>query len=295
MHKPADWAAFLAVVLIWSTTPLAIVYSSQTIDPYLSLALRMLLSLIILGLWFIWQKRSIPFHFQAWQVYFYVGVIGIGLSMSCAYQAAQTLPSSWIALIFGLAPVFTGILEGFIFKTLRLKIRHWLAILLAIIGLSIVVNDPERHMNANLFAGALIMIVSTFLHALSASMVKRVPVAIAPVDTVMGGLLLAVPIILIFWLMNGASIPEQLDVKSQTIIIYLGIIGSLAGFLLYYQVLKVFSATMSSFVTLLAPPLALLWAAWLNDEAVSDLLIVGAGLILAGLATFILNPAAKVK
>jgi drug/metabolite transporter (DMT)-like permease len=295
MHKPADWAAFLAVVLIWSTTPLAIVVSSVAIDPYLSLAMRMLLSLVILGIWFLWQKRAIPFHASAWQVYFYVGVVGIALSMSCAYQAAQTLPSSWIALIFGLAPVFTGILEGFIFKTLRLQARHWFAIVLAIIGLAIVVNDPERHMSSNLLAGAFLMIVSTFLHALSASMVKRVPIAIAPVDTVMGGLLFATPIILLFWLVNGAIIPEQIEIKQGLSIIYLGVIGSLAGFLLYYQVLKVFSATMSSFVTLLAPPLALIWAAWLNNETVSELLIIGAGLILAGLATFILNPAAKVK
>jgi drug/metabolite transporter (DMT)-like permease len=69
--------------------------------------------------------------------------------------------------------------------------------------------------------------------------------------------------------------------------------GSLAGFLLYYQVLAVFSATMSSFITLLAPSLALVWGALLNEEPITFALLMGASLILLGLTIFIVKPADK--
>jgi hypothetical protein len=60
-HSPTDWAVFIAVTLIWSTTPLAIVVSNQNIDPFLSFAARMLLSLLILSAWYLvsTEKQSI--------------------------------------------------------------------------------------------------------------------------------------------------------------------------------------------------------------------------------------------
>lgn len=103
-HSPTDWAVFIAVTLIWSTTPLAIVVSNQNIDPFLSFAARMLLSLLILSAWYLWTKRPLPLHREAWSTHIAVGVIGIGFSMALVYVAAQKLPSSWIALIFGLVP-----------------------------------------------------------------------------------------------------------------------------------------------------------------------------------------------
>jgi drug/metabolite transporter (DMT)-like permease len=90
------------------------------------------------------------------------------------------------------------------------------------------------------------MLASTFLHALSASLVKRLNVNIPPVDTVMGGLMISLPIILLFWWLNGSLWPESITISGQISIIYLGIIGSLADFLLCYQVLSRFSATLSS-------------------------------------------------
>ena len=49
-------AAYLAVVIIWSTTPLGIVWSSETVDPTLALFLRMALA-AVLGLAFVVVAR----------------------------------------------------------------------------------------------------------------------------------------------------------------------------------------------------------------------------------------------
>ncbi len=288
-----NWAVYAGVVFIWSTTPLAIVFSSTGIDPYLNLALRMSLSALLLGLWFAYQGRPLPFYRAALPTHLAVGAVGIGLYMSLVYYAAQTLPSSWIALIFGLTPLFTALLEGLFFRSLRLTAIHWLGILLATLGLWFIFHDPDHHLSEHMTWGLIAMLASTFFHALSASWVKRISHKLAPVDTVMGGLLVAIPISLLFWLINGATWPDDLSVSVQASIVYLAIIGSLAGFLLYYQVLAVFSATMSSFITLLAPSLALVWGALLNEEPITPALLLGASLILLGLALFIVKPADK--
>ena len=291
--SPTHWAVFAAVVFIWSTTPLAIVFSSAGIDPYLNLSLRMMISALFLGLWFIYQQRALPFYRAAVPTHLAVGGIGIGLSMSLVYYAAQTLPSSWIALIFGLTPLFTALLEGLLFRSLRLTSLHWLGILLATGGLWLIFHDPNHQLGEHMTLGLIAMLASTFFHALSASLVKRLSHSLSPVDTVMGGLLVAIPISLVFWLLNGAILPTSLTPSVEASIVYLAIMGSLAGFLLYYQVLAVFSATMSSFITLLAPSLALVWGALLNAEPITLSLLIGASLILLGLTIFIVKPADK--
>lgn len=291
-HRPHDLLAFVVVVLIWSTTPLAIVVSNAELDPYLSLLLRMLISLLFLGLWYGWQRRPLPFHAQAWPTHLSVGLVGIGMSMTLVYQAAQQLPSSWIALMFGLAPVFTGILEGLVFRGLRLGVWQWLGIGLAFGGLWRIFHDPEHSLNGWSWP-VLAMLLATFLHSLSASLVKRVTTPLPVMDTVMGGLMLAAPMVLVLWLLQGAQLPENWSWATLGAIAYLGLFGSLAGFLLYYQVLRAFSATMSSFITLLAPPLALVWGSLLNDEPLTWPLLTGAGMILAGLALFVLPAADK--
>lgn len=292
-HGSKDWASFIAVTFIWSTTPLAIVISNQSIDPYLSLAARMLISLLALSLWFVWRRHKLPFYRSAWPTHLAVGVIGIGLSMSLVYLAAQHLPSSWIALIFGLAPLFTGILEGLFFRSLKLHWQHWAGISVAIGGLWLIFHDPTQQLTNDLSWSIIAMIASTFLHSLSASLVKRIQHRLSPLDTVFGGLSVALPITLLFWWLNGAQVPHDISKDTALSIIYLGIIGSLAGFLLYYQVLANFSATLSSFITILSPTLALIWGGWWNNEPLTINLLLGSCLILIGLTVFIFKSADK--
>lgn len=295
MIRTSDWLAFWGVVLIWSTTPLAIIYSSQEIDPLLSLSLRFMLSLFVLGSWYLLTGRCLPWHKDALKNYVAVGVIGIGLSMSCAYLSAQTLPSSWMALIFGLTPLFAGILEALIFRSLRLTFVHWLGMAIALIGLGVVMLKPDQQASDLVSFGASMMLLATALHALSASLVKRIPTALSIWDTVLGGLLFALPLTLILWWFTGGKTPEHLSSMSLMSITYLGIVGSLAGFLLYYKTLSAFSATTSSFITLLAPPIALIWATTINHEPISGSLLLGTVLVLFGLWLFTRYGATRLK
>ena len=287
MTQVSNWLAFWGVVLIWSTTPLAIIYSSQELDPLLSLSVRFALSLTVLMMWYLLTGRRLPWHTDAIRTYIAVGIIGIGLSMSCAYLSAQTLPSSWMALIFGLTPVFAGILEGLVFRSLHLSLVHWLGMGIALSGLGLVMFKPEQNLSDILSFGAAMMLLATALHALSASLVKRIKTKLTIWDTVLGGLLFALPLTLVFWLWTGGSLPDQINMTTVGAILYLGVIGSLAGFLLYYKTLSAFSATTSSFITLLAPPIALVWAVAINHEPMTDRLLIGTGLVLVGLWVFI--------
>lgn len=95
--------AYLAVLLIWSTTPLGIVWSSETINPTMAVLLRMLIAVILGSLVICIAKIELPLHKQAIRLYSF-SALGIFGGMSFSYLAAGYLSSGVLSLSFGLAP-----------------------------------------------------------------------------------------------------------------------------------------------------------------------------------------------
>ncbi len=119
-------AAYIAVILIWSTTPLGIVWSSASVSPTLALLMRMVIALV-LGLAVIkLAKITFPWHKQAVRLYSF-SAIGIAGGMFFTYLSAHSVPSGLISLIFGLAPLLSGLYSQKLIKEkpfyFRKKIR----------------------------------------------------------------------------------------------------------------------------------------------------------------------------
>ncbi|MBI5461549.1 MAG: DMT family transporter, partial [Gammaproteobacteria bacterium] len=102
-------AAFLGVILIWSTTPLAIKWSAEGGGFLFGVSARMLLGavccLALMGLF------SVPMPRDRRALATYV-IAGIGMfgSMTATYWGAQYIPSGVVSVLFGLTPVVTGVL-----------------------------------------------------------------------------------------------------------------------------------------------------------------------------------------
>jgi drug/metabolite transporter (DMT)-like permease len=69
-------------------------------------------------------------------------------------------------------------------------------------------------------------------------------------------------------------------------IIYLGLIGSVLGFALYYYVLRHVDATRVALITLITPVAALMLGHFLNGEALQTEALTGSATILSGLLLF---------
>ena len=97
--------AYLAVVLIWSTTPLGIVWSSETVSPTFAVLMRMVIALILGAILLTLYKVELPKHRKAVTLYAY-STIGIFGGMLFSYFAASYISSGLMSLIFGLATVY---------------------------------------------------------------------------------------------------------------------------------------------------------------------------------------------
>ena len=277
--------AYLAVVLIWSTTPLGIVWSSESVHPTLAVLSRMVIAVVI-G-WLILKIRSIhlPWHSGALRLYTF-SAAGIYGGMLFSYMAAVTISSGMMSLIFGLSPIFSGFFSQKFLSEPKLSAIKKLSMIISLIGLTIVCSDTLSLDSSNQL-GLLYILIAVIFFSLSGVLVKSVKININPVATTVGSLAFSLPMFAITWLTFDGSLPsEQWQVRSLWAILYLGIFGSLLGFAAYFYVLQKLNASTVALITMITPILAMSLGVILNGEVVSLDLIIGAIFVMSGLAIY---------
>ena len=77
---------------------------------------------------------------------------------------------------------------------------------------------------------------------------------------------MTVPLLLAVYYLSDTPLPHAIPARAAVSIVYLGIIGSVLGFALYYYVLRHVEATRVALITLITPVIALLLGHGLNGE-----------------------------
>jgi drug/metabolite transporter (DMT)-like permease len=277
-------AAYVGVLLIWGTTPLAIQWSGQGVGYLFGVTGRMVIGVLLalsllrlIGLRLAWHK-------PARHTYMAAG-LGIYVAMTSVYWSAQYIPSGWISVIFGLSPIVTGLMARFWLNERGMDSSRLVAVLISLSGLATIFSVGIKA-GPEFALGLCGMLVSVVTHSASAVWVKRINAQLHGLVVTAGGLLVAVPLFLLSWFVQGESWPQVVGERALVSIVYLGVIGSVVGFALYFYILKNVETTKVALITLITPLFALFAGQWLNGEQIDQRVWIGTGLILLGLALF---------
>jgi len=274
-------AAFLGVVLIWSTTPLAIQWSSEGWGYLFGISGRMILGALVCAVLLQILKPGLPWHSEARRTYIAAGVAIYGAMLS-VYWGAQFIPSGLIAVLYGLNPLLTGLVAAVILGEKSFTLGKIAGMTLGFAGLvSIFASDIMLAGDA--WMGVVAIIFSVTLHSLSGVWVKRIGSGLPGLTVTSGGLFLVTPLFFLTWLIFDGHVPEEIPVQAGMSMLYLGVFGSALGFTLYFYLLKKLEANRVSLITLLTPVLALMLGQTLNGEVVSAEVLFGSSLIVLGL------------
>jgi drug/metabolite transporter (DMT)-like permease len=276
--------AYLGVIVIWSTTPLAIQWSSDGPGFLFSVAARMgigalaaVLALRVLGV-------SLPWTREARRTYLVAG-LGIYAAMTCVYWAAGRMPSGWISVVFGLSPMMTGLLAR-IWLGERAFAAHKLSgMVLGVAGLGLVFA-VGRDLGEGAVLGIGAVLLSALAHSASGIGVKRIGAPIPGLAVTAGALLVATPLFVATWWLFDGAWPVALPPRALGGIVYLGMVGSVVGFAMYYYVLRHLEASRVALIALVTPIVALVLGYGLNGEPLTVRIGLGAALVLLGLASY---------
>lgn len=276
--------AYLLVILIWSTTPLAIHWSNSSLSFVAAITLRMALALPLCYALLAILREPLIRNRRDWWAYA-ASALGLFPNMLLVYWAAQYIPSGLMSVMFGVYPFFVGIFSLLILKDNPFTPTKVLALLMAVLGLWVLHRD-QLALGSNAVWGVAALLLVCGIWGFSSVAVKKLAADVSPLRMGTGSLLVAVPFFLAAWLWLDGELPQHVDQKSVVSVLYLVVAGSLLGHVLWFYVLRACSVTSVSLITLITPVMALTWGFCFAGEVPNRQTLIGAALILLALVLY---------
>lgn len=277
-------SAYILVVLVWSTTPLAIHFSNSSVSFVAAITIRMVVAAVIcFALLKISRQRLIT---QPRDGLLYA-VSGLGLfpNMLLVYWAAQYIPSGLMSVIMGIYPFFVGVFSLLILRENPFTRTKFLGLGLAVIGL-LVIHHQQVAIGPSSTMGLLAMIVACAIWGLSTVLVKKLGRDVSPLRQGTGSLFFACPFYIITWWIIDGALPTAVDQTSVLSITYLILMGSVISHTAWFYVLQKCSVVSVSLVTLITPIMAITWGVVFAGESFTVSTMVGATTIVLALTLY---------
>lgn len=281
--------AFFMVIIVWSTTPLAIQWSSEG-APMASAFYRTIIGTIICFIILILSQGKLALSRSAKNIYL-VGGLSIFLSTTLFYLSAQLIPSGWVAIIFGLSPLLTGVFSAMVEPEDKLTVSRLSGLLMGLSGLSLVFSAGLNIKDASVLGigySTVAVIITSASSVLTRQLVKDQ--TLSGLQITAGSLIVALPLFALTAFFVAPGINTSFSPSAMIAIVYLGVVGSGIGFTLYYFLLKYVSASKVSLIGLITPITALTLGTVLNNEPVIARVYYGAILVCIGLILYEFTP-----
>jgi drug/metabolite transporter (DMT)-like permease len=227
------------------------------------------------------MKAPLPQGRIEWALVLWVGAALFAADYGLIYWGETRIESGLTAVLFAILPLVTAVLAHVYLPDEKLTVRKLAGVLLAIGGVAALFADSLR-LDASKIVPMLAIVASAVCAALASLPTKKHgadlhPAALNAPAMLVGGAFLTLASLLAG---DGFGIPR--DAAPWSAIAYLAIAGSVITFLVYFTLLKVWSVTTLSFISVFTPALALFLGFAVLDERPRGWTVIGATLILAG-------------
>jgi drug/metabolite transporter (DMT)-like permease len=276
-------ALYALLCVIWGSTWLVIKIGYGGLGPFTVAALRFfiagaLLTAIVPLVGARWPKGRTEWSLIAW-----VGIVLFAADYGLIYWAEQYLDSGLTAILFATLPLITIAFAHVYVPGDRITARKFGGTFLAFLGVVALFGDHVR-VDPGATGPMLAIIASAVCAAASGVASKRHGTALHPAALNAPAMLVGATVLLATALVAGEQLTVPRDAATWGAILYLAVAGSVVTFLVYFSLLKTWSVTSLSFISVFTPAIALFLGFVFLDERPTLWTLAGTILILAGVA-----------
>jgi drug/metabolite transporter (DMT)-like permease len=282
MPRPLVWTLYGTLVLIWSSTWVAIKIGLEDVPPLLSAGVRFAIAGV--GLLALARALNRPLRTDA-TLAATLGLLPFAAAYVLIYWGEQYVPSGLAAVLFGVMPLYSATIAAIALADEPLRARLVAGIAVAIGGLALAFGESLELGDAEwALLAASACALAPLASAVGNVAIKRRGQRLDPIAlngwAMLGGgaLLLSTSALAEDW---GAAAWTGQSLGS---IAYLAAIGSAVPFVTLTILLRELRAVTVSYITLLLPFGALAFGSALYDERITVAALGGALLVASGLA-----------
>lgn len=277
----------LLTVTIWGATFVATKIALREVSPPTVVWLRFAMGLVVLAITASLRRELAPPARTELGYLVLLGFIGVALHQWLQANGLLTARATTTAWIVASTPIFIVVL-GWIMLHERLDAPQGAGIILAAAGVAVVVSRGNA---AALLAGQVVtpgdilVLISALNWAVYTALSRR-GLARMPPAQMMFFVVAAGWLFISIWLLGfGPGLHElgRLSWRGWSAIALLGVFGSGLAYIMYYDALRVLPASQLGVFLNVEPLVTMLLAAPMLGEPITGLILLGGGLIIAGI------------
>jgi drug/metabolite transporter (DMT)-like permease len=278
----ANLFRLLFLSAIWGTSFMLMRIASPVLGPMLTSFSRAALGALVLYLFA--RVRGVDFNFRKnAKAYMVIGLFNTAIPFALFAWSALYIPSSYMATMNSLAPVFTG-LFGYLLLKEKLTLIRAGAFLLGMVGVAVLVGVGPTAVTLHTVLGVLAGIGAAACYGFAATYTRMhasdIPALAAATGSQLGASLALLPFAV-------PGMPHAFQAATLEVVmaaLFLGIVCTGLAYALFFQLIATEGASKAVTVTFLVPATASLWAWLLLGEPVTSGTVLGISVVLLATA-----------
>lgn len=274
---------FLIVCLSWGTTWLGIKIAVESVPPLTAAGLRFLIAFPLFLSFALLRREPLLFPKGSRGFFVFVTLSYFSLPYYLLNYGEMHVSSGLTALLFSCMPVFILMFSA-LFLREKIYPSQLLGIAIGFGALFMIIRSQGLHLDHAELFGVLAILCAAVMHALCYVVTKKYGSAITVITYNTLPIGIAGLLLFIVGLTVETPVFTAITARSWSALLYLGLVASVGGFIVYFLLLKRLSPIILSFVFIIFPVFAVIIGAWYEGQSLSPQLMVYSAVLLTGFA-----------
>ncbi|MGH2449325.1 MAG: DMT family transporter [Chloroflexota bacterium] len=284
MNRASVWGAFVLLSLVWGSSFLFIRLGLRQLSPESLVASRLVIGAI--AMWVIaWpRRRRLGLSLGVLPFAFVIASVNTTIPFLLIAWGEQSTTSGMAAVLNSTMPIFAVLIAGALLKDEPVTRRRLLGVALGLAGVLVLASRDLGIGAAGLpqLAGQGEELLGAISYAIGPILIRRWLPSIPSLGLAAATLTIAAVEALIISLVFGP--PPLLSLHPVTIlsVVWLGVLGSSLGYLLYYFIIQSWGAGRGTLVAYMLPIVGLALGAVVLGEPLEWHIVGGSALVVLG-------------
>ena len=282
--KVREWTMFGVLGLIWGSSFLWIKIAVGEVGPFTLVSWRLLFGLAGLALVVAIRRPEFPRDRRSWLALALLGITNTALPFALISWGETSINSAVASILNGTVPLFAMVIAHFGLHDDRITVPRVVGLVIGFVGVvALMARDIGPQGIQQGVLGQAAVLVAALLYAGSSVFARR---TLRGVSSVVQAFLPLIAADAFVWVGALALEPAKLVPQQGSTwlaLAWLGILGSCVAYLLYFGLLQSVGPTRATVVTYVFPVVGVILGVLFLHETVDEHLVIGAGLIVAGI------------
>lgn len=291
------WAGFWFVGFVWGSSFMLIRIGVESIHPLHLVLVRVGIAALGLALVVIVRRKRLPRDWRTIRSLVIIGVCNTAIPFTLITWGEKYVESGIASVLQATAALFTLVIAHFAFEDERITPQRLAGLVIGFLGVAVLASRnwqtenglPEETGLVLLGMGAVVL--ASLFYAIFTSFSRKViqgqvePIVVSAVAMISASVFEAALVVAgsAAGLVPATTSPD-LPLRALLAVVGLGVVNTFLAYLVFYEIVRSLGAARAAMVTYIVPPVGLFLGVVLLNEPLDAPILIGAGMIFAGIA-----------